>query len=105
MRATEIIRDLLDLIDKVENKEEAPEVEIKVDAPDTASDQNHFKQISDLAGQPRLFNDFANQPNEKYAGVDAVTKNAGGGVNGPKDPADIRGSTQAMYPGKVYGAK
>lgn len=106
MRATEIIRDLLDLIDRVEQEQTVePEVEIEIETPDQAADDNHFKQIADLAGQPDLHTDFANQPNEKYATIDAVTKNAGGGVNGPKHPADIKGSTQSLYPGKVYGAR
>jgi hypothetical protein len=33
---------------------------------------------------------IANAPDEKYADIDAVTTLAGGGVNGPKHPADIR---------------
>lgn len=106
MRATEIIRDLLDLIDRVEQEQNnKPEIEIEIESPDQASDENHFKQIADLAGQPNLYTDFANQPNEKYASLDSVTKNAGGGVNGPKHPADIKGEHPSLYPGKVYGAK
>jgi hypothetical protein len=33
---------------------------------------------------------LANSPNEVVADVDAVTTLAGGGVNGPKHPDDIR---------------
>jgi len=33
---------------------------------------------------------LANSPNEIVTDVDAITTLAGGGVNGPKDPADIR---------------
>lgn len=106
MRATEFIRDILDLIDKVEQQQSSePEIEIELTSPETVSDENHFKQIADLAGQPQLHTDFANQPNEKYASLDSVTKNAGGGVNGPKHPADIKGEHPSLYPGKVYGAK
>lgn len=106
MRATEIIRDLLDLIDRVEQEQDStPEVEIEIDAANQASDANHFKQIADIVGQPNLHTDFANQPNEKYASLDAVTTNAGGGVNGPKHPADIKGEHPSLYPGKVYGAR
>ena len=36
------------------------------------------------------FGPLANSPNEVVAPVDAVTTLAGGGVNGPKHPADIR---------------
>lgn len=108
MRATDIIRDLLDLIDGIDSAqtpEPTAEIEIQLPDPTVASDINHFKQIVDLANQPEEFTDFANQPNEKYADVAAVTTDAGGGVNGPKDPADIRGATLPMYPGKVYGAR
>ena len=100
MRATDIIRDLLDLIDGIEtNQSPEPTAEIEISLPDpvAASDVNHFKQIVDLANQPQLFTDFANQPNEKYADVAAVTTDAGGGVNGPKDPADLRGNSIPVY--------
>ena len=39
----------------------------------------------------------ANAPNEKYAGVDAVTTKAGGGLNGPKNPKDIRVKDPSPY--------
>jgi hypothetical protein len=38
-----------------------------------------------------------------YADIDSVTKNAGGGVNGPKHPADIRGEHPSMYPAYQAG--
>jgi hypothetical protein len=108
MRATDIIRDLLDLIDGIDTTIQSPKptAEIKLEVPDAVApaDINHFKQIIDLANQPQAFTDFANQPNEKYADIDSVTTNAGGGVNGPKDPADLKGTTVSLYPGKVYGA-
>ena len=102
MRATEIIRNILDIIDDIETKEPAgPSAEVTITAQ--GDDVNRFKQIVDLAdSEPE---GFANQPDERIAGIDAVTTAAGGGMNGPKHPADIRGSTQAMYPGKVYGAQ
>ena len=93
MRATEIIRDLLDIIDSVEDME----------SENTGDDVNRTKQIAGLESDDDTA--YANTPVEKVAGITAVTTNAGGGMNGPKDPADIRGSTQAMYPGKVYGAQ
>jgi len=34
--------------------------------------------------------EYANTPNEIVAPMSAVTTDAGGGLNGPKDPADIR---------------
>ena len=39
----------------------------------------------------------ANAPDEKYAGVDMVTTKAGGGLNGPKNPKDIRIKDPSPY--------
>jgi hypothetical protein len=39
----------------------------------------------------------ANAPDEKYAGIDAVTTKAGGGLNGPKNPKDIRVKDPSPY--------
>jgi hypothetical protein len=39
----------------------------------------------------------ANAPDEKYAGVDMVTTKAGGGLNGPKNPKDIRVKDPSPY--------
>lgn len=60
------------------------------------TDANHFAQIKDLMHQPTK--GYVNQPNEKYADLDAVTIKAGGGVNGPKHPADIRVDHQTATP-------
>jgi hypothetical protein len=40
---------------------------------------------------------LANSPNEKYADVSAVTTKAGGGLNGPKNPKDIRVKDASPY--------
>lgn len=60
------------------------------------ADPNHFAQIADLMHEPQL--GYVNQPNEKYADIDAVTAHAGGGINGPKHPADIRVDHQTATP-------
>jgi len=102
MRATEIIRKILDIIDDNDTTEKSgPEAEVTITAQ--GDDINRFKQIVDLAQEEP--EGYANQPDERVAGIASVTTAAGGGMNGPKHPADIRGSTQAMYPGKVYGAQ
>jgi len=102
MKITELIRDILDVIDDIEIKEHpGPEAEVTITAQ--GDDINRFRQIVDLAQDSQ--SGYANQPNERIAGVDAVTVNAVGGMNGPKDPSDIRGSTQAMYPERVFGAR
>ena len=40
---------------------------------------------------------LANSPDEKYADVSAVTTKAGGGLNGPKHPKDIRVKDPSPY--------
>ena len=67
-------------------------------------DIRRFRQIVDLAdsGEPT---EYTNTPKEEYAAMDAVTTAAGGGMQTPKHPADIRGEQPSIYPGKVYGAR
>lgn len=111
MRANEIIRSILDLIDTVEGGESAPTVSIAIgstpiadtpevaDEPECAGDDiRRFKQIVDLASDEGELSPFSNSPNEKYADIDSVTTAAGGGVNNPKHPADIKSNSISMYP-------
>lgn len=107
MRAVEIIRDLLDIIERIEGAE-TTDTSTSFSGPATGNatvatgvDQNRFKQILDLlAKQPKLYD---NSPADVVASVDSVTVHAGGGLNGPKNPADMRADSVAMYPG--YQAK
>jgi len=88
MRATDIVRQVLDLIDQVEGTEDSkPEAEITVHQNAEADDR--FKQILAMLDSDS-FGPLANSPNEVVAPVSAVSTDAGGGVNGPKHPADIR---------------
>ena len=111
MRATEIIRGVLDLIDQVEQDEEPPQpIAITAKAeiePGNPLDDNmrRFKQIIDLVSNDKNPAEFSNAPDETVADIDAVTVNAGGGWNGPKHPADIKGEHPSLYPGKVYGVR
>lgn len=106
MRATEIIRGILDIIDNVEAAEQEKDkgVEANVTIHDPDAEINRFKQIVDLVDD-KEDDCYANEPNEKVASIDAVTTLAGGGVNGPKHPADIRGEHPSLYPGQVWGDK
>lgn len=114
MRATEIIRGLLDIIDGVEAANPPPVQQVTIainsgsdeesaaqEQPANVHDQMaRFKQISDL-----MHNDaqtYANEPSMQIADIDSVTKDAGGGVNGPKHPADIRSDSVSMYPNTQY---
>mgnify|MGYP001061142204 CR=1 FL=1 len=96
MRATDIVRQVLDLLDQVNELEsQAPEVKINVQQNDEPD--NRFKQILAMIDSDS-FGPLANSPNEVVAPVSAVTTDAGGGVNGPKHPHDIRVKDPSAYP-------
>ena len=103
MRSTEIIRSILDLIDHIDleqqSKEPSAAAVFTPEQPldDCGGDPNRFRQIVDLLtseyGQM-----YDNSPAEVIAGIESVTTHAGGGWNGPKNPADIRADSVSMYP-------
>ena len=70
-----------------------PEV-VPVDDDET----RRFKQIMDILVTKDRAGAYSNSPNETVAGINSVTTDAGGGLNGPKHPADIRADIVAMYP-------
>ena len=83
MRTTDIIRNVLDLIDQLEKSDQGIEVEVSGEETDS-----RFKQIVAMLSNKQSA--YTTEPNEVVAPVEAVTTDAGGGVNGPKHPADIR---------------
>ena len=88
MRATDIVRQVLDLLDAVEGQHDLkPEAQIDLDQNDEPDDR--FKSILAMLDSDS-FGPLANSPNEVVADIDAVTTDAGGGLNGPKHPDDIR---------------
>jgi len=91
MRATDIVRQVLDLLDELEGPHDIEQDGIKADVHvhQNGDDDNRFKQVLAMLDADS-FGPLANSPNEVVAPVDAVTTLAGGGVNGPKHPADIR---------------
>lgn len=97
MRATDIIRNVLDVIDGIDTPQEEPTVDATVTIT-AAPIENRFKQIVDLISAERAPTELANSPQEQYADIDAVTVNAGGGVNGPKHPTDLRIKDPTPYP-------
>jgi hypothetical protein len=97
MRIADLIRGFLDIIDA---EQQQPKIEISINK----DDDRRFNQIKDLLpGGEEPF--LSNSPNERYADIDSVTTDAGGGWNGPKDPADIRGEHPSMYPTQQWGFK
>jgi len=87
MRATDIIRGVLDLIDKVECDQQL-----------TQSDPigGAFAQIFAQLSSEKL--GYDNSPDPHIQGVASVTTDAGGGLNGPKQPSDLRADSISMYP-------
>ena len=99
MRVTEIIRNILDIIDDIERQQPERPVE---DMGYEEKDVKRFRQVADLTTDKQ----YSTEPQEQYMDIDAVTQNAGAdGWQGTKDPADIRGEHPSLYPGKVYGAR
>jgi hypothetical protein len=97
MRATEFIRNILDMIDAMDQpKVTVIDVENTEDDKPYDDEQRREEQIKDLEDDEDKF--WANQPAERVADISAVTTGAGGGVNGPKHPADIRTAHGSMYP-------
>lgn len=86
MDIKDVIRAVLDILDKHEQHDQKPEVEVTGD-PEEVS---RFRQIFDLLDRGENMSPLSNAPNPKVAGIESVTTYAGGGVNGPKDPGDIR---------------
>ena len=95
MRIQDIIRSVLDILDQVEEPTDQPD-----DTPQGYCDDDiaRFKQIAGIVDQPGSMSPLSNAPNEQVAGIESVTTDAGGGVNGPKHPHDIRVKDPSMYP-------
>ncbi len=89
MRAQDIIRAVLDLLDKSEQP--SGSVEITTDMPPEESEPvaSRFKQLFAMLDNPSK-GPLGNSPNEVVADIDSVTDLAGGGINGPKHVDDIR---------------
>ena len=79
--SSDLFRTLIALLSQEAEKEEPAEQGEPV--------ASRFRQILAMLDSPSE-GPLANTPNEVVAPVSAVTTLAGGGVNGPKHPADIR---------------
>jgi len=102
MKASDIIRELLCLIDVIDANQQGAE-QVTAVAVDVVSEpvlddgERRFKQIFDILSRERE-GQYANSPTETIAGIESVTTDAGGGWNGPKHPADLRVKDPSMYP-------
>ena len=123
MRANEIIRGILDLIDGIDSGDQQPTVSISIDKqpieaelatiiaePEQEYDHDdvrRFKQIVDILDNPAdgTMSPFSNAPNEVVTDIESVTTSAGGGVNNPKHPSDQRVQHPSLYPAHQDGVK
>lgn len=96
MRIQDIIRSVLDIIDQVDGDDTPSDEPIGY----TDDDIDRFKQIAGIMPKDGEMSVLANSPNEKVADITAVTVDAGGGVNGPKHPHDIRVKDPSQHPGQ-----
>jgi hypothetical protein len=95
MKAQDIIRSVLDLLDQAEQQ---PEIKVQYnDEPEKEVEPSRFKQIFAMLSNKEQ-GEYSNTPNEVVTDVAAVTTDAGGGINGPKHPHDIRVAHSSMYP-------
>ena len=109
MRAADIIRGVLDMLDHADRPIHAqgtivlgpkPDHEIEQPEQDDA-ELVRMKQIAGLLGDDDAVG-YENEPHEKYAGIDAVIA-GGDDVHKEKHPLDLRGNSVSMYPN--YQAK
>lgn len=87
MRAQDIIRAVLDLLDQDET-----ENKIEIDpVPNEPGEQtSRFKQIFHVLSQRNRPEPYSNSPRDSIEDIESVTTLAGGGWNGSKHPDDIR---------------
>ena len=93
MSARDLLRAVLDILD-AENEQKV-KTDITINQNNEPNDR--FKQILAMLDADS-FGPLANSPNEVVADIDAVTTNAGGGMNAPKHPHDIRVKDPSAYP-------
>jgi hypothetical protein len=94
MRIADILRQFADIVDQAEQPDSVSGENSPLSKGD---DPNRFRQIMDLVAKERR-GELENTPQEEYAGIDSVTIHAGGGVNGPKHPHDLRVKDPSQHP-------
>lgn len=117
MRIQELIRGILDMMDGVRQEPDQTTAVViahptaTIAEPEDASPLSHagddmrrLRQIVDLADNDGC-EPYGNTPKEKYADIDSVTVDAGGGWMTPKNPSDIRGDHPSMYPAHQHGVQ
>jgi len=93
MSARDLLRAVLDILDA----EDEQKVKADVTINQNNEPDDRFKQILAML-DANSFGPLANSPNEVVAPIEAVTTDAGGGMNAPKHPHDIRVKDPSAYP-------
>lgn len=93
MKATEIIRNLLDLIDSV-------------DSAESNTDVNDYEDETSVGcgpecDCPKCQDRLSNSPDELYVDTDTILS-IGNDLNKPKHPSDLRSDSVSMYPNMQY---
>lgn len=94
MKITDIIRGVLDVIDRAESPEQEPVVAVAVET-DPEQEQRDMLRLAGILGCDD--GEFANAPAETVAPVAAAFP-AGDDVHYSKNPADMRTDSISMYP-------
>ena len=115
MNINDIIRGLLVKLDAIQQPEPEPTATIVItQEPEGelsplsmaggSDDDEELARMKQIAGllPVDVETEYANEPQEMYADIDAVTIDAGGGVNGPKNPHDLRVKDPSAYPGHQH---
>lgn len=84
MRATDVIRNVLDLIDQMEIPN-SPGID-----NEPGEQTSRFRQILTLLANKDQPTQYSNTPVPIVSGIESVTSLAGGGINGSKHVDDIR---------------
>jgi hypothetical protein len=96
MRIADLLRQFADIIDQADQPDSRPG---EMSPLGNGDDPNRFRQIMDLVSKERR-GELENTPQEEYADMASVTIHAGGGVNGPKHPHDLRVKDPSQHPGQ-----
>jgi butyrate kinase len=86
------------VLDVLDTQEENITVDVDSVVPNEKGEQNsRFKQIFHMLSQRNKTRQYSNSPQTGVEDIESVTTRAGGGVNGSKHIADIRGEHGRLY--------
>jgi hypothetical protein len=100
MKITDIIRSVLDIVDRAEETQQRePQMSVTIAKQAEPDELIRIKQIAGLMDDGNK--QYTNSPNEKVADIDAVTV-GGTDLNRSKNPSDIRVQHPSAYPGHQH---